>query len=244
MIFHQLLVDIPSSLPQPIDYITLMLHLILYPFLQVLEADGTVGVEIHTNFILCRDTTFGNTRPINITLAIEKMDVTKYLPSRHLLIIDMWPCQQRIMIHQNSLSLHFDFKLVKDSLKNLLELLEVLWLSGVRVMVTTYQNYLAMQQAFDPPHGRKPTTLVAEVAQVEHNGIFWHRIVPVLDQCLVVLCYCRPWTIAEADDVLMAEVSIGCKEHLAAIGKVVFHTIFVFFVKAATVESHDTNLIA
>jgi len=148
------------------------------------------------------------------------------------------------MIHQNSLSLHFDFKLVKDSLKNLLELLEVLWLSGVWVMVTTYQNYLAMQQAFDPPHGRKPTTLVAEVAQVEHDGIFRHYCIPVIDQCLVVLCYCRPWTIAEADDVLMAEVRVTGEEHHATIGKVVFHTIFVFFVKAATVESHDTNLIA
>jgi hypothetical protein len=37
LILHQLLIDIPSSLPQPIVYITLMLHLEVYPFLQVLQ---------------------------------------------------------------------------------------------------------------------------------------------------------------------------------------------------------------
>ena len=159
--------------------IACMLHLILYTFLQLMKADGAIIIQIHTDFILCRDTTFGNTRPINITLAIEKMDVTKYLPSRHLLIIDMWPCQQRIMIHQNSLSLHFDFKLVKDSLKNLLELLEVLWLSGVWVVITSDKDYPTMKLAFDPPHGRKPTTLVAEVAKMEYNTIFWNNGIPV-----------------------------------------------------------------
>ena len=42
LIFRQLLVDIPSSLPQPIDYITLMLHLEVYPFLQLMKADGAI----------------------------------------------------------------------------------------------------------------------------------------------------------------------------------------------------------
>ncbi len=86
------------------------------------------------------------------------------------------------MIHQNSLSLHFDFKLVKDSLKNLLEMLEVLWLSGVWVVITSDKDYPTMKLAFDPPHGRKPTTLVAEVAKMEYNTIFWNNGIPVGNQ--------------------------------------------------------------
>lgn len=77
-------------------------------------------------------------------------------------------------------------------------------------------------------YGGKAATLIAEVAQMEHDGIFWHCCVPVLDQCLVMLCYRRPRTIAEADDVLVTEVCVTGEEHLAAIGKVVFHTTFVF----------------
>lgn len=94
----------------------------------------------------------------------------------------MWPCQQRIMIHQNSLFLHLDFKLVKDSLKDLLELLQILLFAGVRVMISSDKDYPTMKMTFDPPHGRKPATLIAEVAQMEYNTIFWNNGIPVGNQ--------------------------------------------------------------
>lgn len=85
------------------------------------------------------------------------------------------------MIHQNPLPVHFYLKLVKDSIEELLELPEVLQLACIWVVVTTYQDDLTMQQAYEMLYGREPTTLIAEIAQVEHDGIFRHCIVPVVD---------------------------------------------------------------
>ena len=85
------------------------------------------------------------------------------------------------MVHQDPLPFHRYLQLVIDTGEELLELPEVLPLTGVRVMITSDKHYLTMQQAFEILYGGKAATFIAEVAKVEHDGIFRHCIVPVID---------------------------------------------------------------
>ena len=189
-----------------------------------MEADGLVAVEIHAHIVLGWTAALLNDKGIRAGDSLTKVNVSKELPGG-MLPKCMWPCQQRVVVHDYPLPVHFYLQLVVDSIEELLERPEVLRLASVWVMIPSYQDDLAMQQDFQMLYGGKAATLVAEIAQMEHDGIFRHCCVPVLDQCLVMLCYRRPWTVTEAGDVLMAEVRVTGEEHHAAIFILIFHNL-------------------
>ena len=99
-----------------------MSHLEVYPFLQVLVADGTVAVQVHTYLILRRSAALLNYKGIRTCDSLTQMDVTEELPSGTL-PIGMWPGQQRVMVQQDPLAFHRYLQLVKNSIEELLELL-------------------------------------------------------------------------------------------------------------------------
>ena len=79
------------------------------------------------------------------------------------------------------------------------------------VVVANDEGYPAIELVQDSVPCHNPAK--GKIPQVEYHIVFPNHSVPVVNQRSIHLYNVLEWAIAELNDVCMAEMSVGCKEH-------------------------------
>ena len=113
--------------------------------------------------------------------------------------------EEGVVVQDNALSAHTDGHLLGHELEALYEAL----LDVLHVMVPENEVNLPVESVHDViPIARMPH---AEISKVKHDTILRNGLVPSADEFFIRFSGIRKGPAAETDDVLMAEMRVGCE---------------------------------
>ena len=133
------------------------------------------------------------------------VDVAEELPD---VSVGAAVAEEGVVVQDDSLPTHAYGHLLSNEFKQTHEALA----DALHIVVPQNEIFAAGEDAENVVP--KPGTAVCEIAQVELDAIFWHRVPPAADEFRVHLLGVAERPIAETDDVFVPEVGVGREPYL------------------------------